>query len=161
MRRVATGRRAGGDRRRHAGGRQARSASSACSWSSAVPRPRHIEVQVLADATGETVHLFERDCSVQRRHQKVVEIAPAPNLDPRSGDGSAPTPSRSRRRIGYVNAGTVEFLLDTAGERPGARLHRDEPADPGRAHGDRGGHRRRPGAVQLRIASGETLPTSA
>jgi pyruvate carboxylase len=62
------------------------------------------------------VHLFERDCSVQRRHQKVIEMAPAPNLDPRSGSGSAPTRSRSPDTIGYVNAGTVEFLLDP--ERP-------------------------------------------
>ena len=89
----------------------------------AVMRPRHIEVQILADATGETVHLFERDCSVQRRHQKVVEIAPAPNLDDDdpAGDATA-TPSRSPESIGYVNAGTVEFLLDTAGERAGQHV---------------------------------------
>ena len=88
----------------------------------AVVRPRHIEVQILADSTGETVHLFERDCSVQRRHQKVVEIAPAPNLD----DGIRQAMYRDAiafaKSIGYVNAGTVEFLLDTAGERAGQHV---------------------------------------
>lgn len=88
----------------------------------AVVRPRHIEVQILADATGETVHLFERDCSVQRRHQKVVEIAPAPNLDESIRQSMYRDAVAFARSIGYVNAGTVEFLLDTAGERAGKHV---------------------------------------
>lgn len=88
----------------------------------AVVRPRHIEVQILADATGETVHLFERDCSVQRRHQKVVELAPAPNLSQEQRDALYRDAVAFARSIGYVNAGTVEFLLDTAGERAGQHV---------------------------------------
>ncbi len=88
----------------------------------AVLRPRHIEVQILADKNGETVHLFERDCSVQRRHQKVVEIAPAPNLDESLRQSLYADAVAFARSIGYENAGTVEFLVDTAGERAGEHV---------------------------------------
>ena len=88
----------------------------------AVLRPRHIEVQILADSQGNVVHLFERDCSVQRRNQKVVEIAPAPNLDESLRQELYKDAIAFAKQIGYLNAGTVEFLIDTVGPNAGKHV---------------------------------------
>ncbi len=82
----------------------------------ALSRPRHIEVQILGDANGDIIHLYERDCSVQRRHQKVLEIAPAPNLDPALRDRLCESAVRFGEEVGYRNAGTVEFLVGEDGK---------------------------------------------
>src|SRR5687767_8901718 len=74
--------------------------------------PRHVEVQVIGDRQGNVLHLFERECSIQRRHQKVIEEAPSPALDPDLRESICNAAVRFAREAGYRNAGTVEFLLD-------------------------------------------------
>ena len=81
----------------------------------AVRNPRHIEVQILADCSGEIIHLFERDCSMQRRHQKVIELAPAPNVSDEQRQAICADAVAFARQIDYFCAGTVEFLLDERG----------------------------------------------
>ncbi|XP_072840101.2 pyruvate carboxylase, mitochondrial isoform X1 [Pogona vitticeps] len=81
-----------------------------------VEKPRHIEVQILGDKYGNVVHLYERDCSIQRRHQKVVEIAPAAHLDSQLRSKLTNDAVRLAKQVGYENAGTVEFLVDRQGK---------------------------------------------
>ena len=120
----------------------------------AVVDPRHIEVQILADGEGNVIHLYERDCSVQRRHQKVIELAPAPNLDPRLRARICADAVAFAEQIGYRNAGTVEFLVDASGEHVFIEMNpriqvehtvTEEVTDVDLVQS------------QLRIASGETL----
>ncbi|HAS23085.1 MAG TPA: 3-methylcrotonyl-CoA carboxylase, partial [Idiomarina loihiensis] len=81
-----------------------------------IRNPRHVEIQVFTDEHGNAVYLAERDCSVQRRHQKVLEEAPAPALTEKTRTEMGEAAIRAAQAIDYVGAGTVEFLFDQSGE---------------------------------------------
>jgi acetyl/propionyl-CoA carboxylase alpha subunit len=123
-----------------------------------VESPRHVEVQIFGDAHGNVVHLFERECSIQRRHQKIVEEAPSPAVDARLRDELGSAAVAAAKAIGYVNAGTVEFVLAPDGHffflEVNTRLQVEHPVTELITGLDLV-------ELQLRVAQGEPLPAAA
>lgn len=122
--------------------------------------PRHIEVQVFGDTLGQVVHLFERDCSLQRRHQKVIEEAPAPGMDASTRAAVCDAAVRAAKAVGYVGAGTIEFIADASEGLRADRIYFMEMNT--RLQVEHGVTEAITGQDlvewQLRIASGESLP---
>ena len=81
-----------------------------------IEKPRHVEIQILGDSHGNYVHLFERECSIQRRHQKIIEETPSPAIDPGKREAMGAAAVAAAKTVGYLGAGTVEFILDRAGD---------------------------------------------
>ena len=137
---------------------QAAFGDPACLVEKYITRPRHIEIQVFGDAQGNVVHLFERDCSLQRRHQKVIEEAPAPGMPPEVRAAMGQAAVEAARAIGYQGAGTVEFIVDGAPRPDGfwfmemnTRLQVEHPVSEAITGLDFV-------ELQLRIAAGDPLP---
>ncbi len=122
-----------------------------------ITRPRHVEIQIFGDAHGNVVHLFERECSIQRRHQKIIEESPSPALTPELRAKMGQAAVTAAKAIGYTNAGTVEFILDPEGNfyflEVNTRLQVEHPVTELVTHRDLV-------RAQLHVAAGHPLPFS-